>query len=182
MEILVPLFLITFALAFIFGSIARLFQFLFSPKAKPSANSQLNALYRQSTRGGHLQTTLMLERLLHSRTANIKKSAYEHGPALKREALNIQRKRDQAVLLLIKIDSQKQQILRLQDTIRKSRYSKSVLQISEVLNQHLTFYEECLDNDGNAPRSWPRPARTAYFLTSEPPWPLHEKEKLGDKK
>ena len=53
--------------------------------------------------------------------------------------------------------------------------------ISEVLNQHLTFYEECLDNDGNAPRSWPRPARTAYFLTSEPPWPLLEKEKLGDK-
>lgn len=54
--------------------------------------------------------------------------------------------------------------------------------ISEVLNQHLTFYEECLDNDGNAPRSWPRPARTAYFLTSEPPWPLLEKEKSGDKK
>lgn len=54
--------------------------------------------------------------------------------------------------------------------------------ISEVLNQHLTFYEECLDNDGSAPRSWPRPARTAYFLTSEPPWPLLEKEKLGDKK
>lgn len=54
--------------------------------------------------------------------------------------------------------------------------------ITEVLNQHLSFFEECLDNDGNVPRSWPRPARTAYFLTSEPPWPLHEKEKLGNEK
>lgn len=54
--------------------------------------------------------------------------------------------------------------------------------ISQVLNQHLAFLEECLENDGDVPRSWPRPARTAYFLTSEPPWPLLEKEKLSDKK
>ncbi len=53
--------------------------------------------------------------------------------------------------------------------------------ISEVLNQHLKFLEDCLEDEGNAPRSWPRPARTAYFLTSEPPWPLLEKEKSGNK-
>ena len=58
---------------------------------------------------------------------------------------------------------------------------KGVSRIDEVLNQHLNFLEECQDNDGQVPRSWPRPARTAYFLTSEPPWPLKENEKLGDK-
>ena len=58
---------------------------------------------------------------------------------------------------------------------------KGVERIDEVLSQHLSFLEECQDNDGQVPRSWPRPARTAYFLTSEPPWPLKENEKLGDK-
>ncbi len=48
--------------------------------------------------------------------------------------------------------------------------------IDEVLNQHINFLEACLDNDGEAPRSWPRPARTAYFLVSDPPWSLLEKE------
>ena len=48
--------------------------------------------------------------------------------------------------------------------------------IDEVINQHLTFLENCQDDDGQVPRSWPRPARTAYFLVSEPPWPLLEKE------
>ena len=48
--------------------------------------------------------------------------------------------------------------------------------IDEVINQHLTFLENCQDDDGLVPRSWPRPARTAYFLVSEPPWPLLEKE------
>ena len=54
--------------------------------------------------------------------------------------------------------------------------------MTDVLNQHLSFLEECLESDGEVPRSWPRPAKTAYFLTSEPPWPLHEKEKLGNNK
>ena len=54
--------------------------------------------------------------------------------------------------------------------------------ITEVINQHLSFYEECLENDGLAPRSWPRPARTAYFLTSDPPWPQNEVEDLGNNK
>ena len=57
---------------------------------------------------------------------------------------------------------------------------KGKLRIEEVLSQHLNFLEECQDNDGEVPRSWPRPARTAYFLTSEPPWPLKEKEKSSD--
>ena len=48
--------------------------------------------------------------------------------------------------------------------------------IDEVLNQHLNFLEGCLENEGEVPRSWPRPARTAYFLVSDPPWPLIEKE------
>lgn len=54
--------------------------------------------------------------------------------------------------------------------------------IDEVLNQHLNFLEECLSNAGEVPRSWPRPARTAYFLVSEPPWPLAEIEKSGGNK
>ena len=54
--------------------------------------------------------------------------------------------------------------------------------IDEVVSQHLSFLEECQDNDGLVPRSWPRPARTAYFLTSEPPWPQKEVEDLGDGK
>lgn len=58
---------------------------------------------------------------------------------------------------------------------------KGEMRISDVLTQHLQFLEECQENNGEVPRSWPRPARTAYFLTSEPPWPLLEKEKLGDK-
>ena len=51
--------------------------------------------------------------------------------------------------------------------------------IAEVLNQHLEFLEGCEENSGNAPRSWPRPARTAYYLVSDPPWPLVEKETSG---
>jgi len=54
--------------------------------------------------------------------------------------------------------------------------------IDEVLNQHLNFLEECQQNDGNVPRSWPRPARTAYFLVSDPPWPLLEKEVSSEDK
>ena len=51
--------------------------------------------------------------------------------------------------------------------------------IDEVVKQHLSVDEECRDNAGLAPRRWPRPSRTAYFLTPEPPWPQNEVEKLG---
>jgi glyoxylase-like metal-dependent hydrolase (beta-lactamase superfamily II) len=54
--------------------------------------------------------------------------------------------------------------------------------IDEVLNQHLSFLEQCEQNAGTAPRSWPRPARTAYYLVSDPPWPLVEKESSGQDK
>jgi glyoxylase-like metal-dependent hydrolase (beta-lactamase superfamily II) len=54
--------------------------------------------------------------------------------------------------------------------------------IDEVLNMHLQFLEECEENNGEVPRSWPRPARTAYFLVSEPPWPLKEKENSSSDK
>jgi len=54
---------------------------------------------------------------------------------------------------------------------------KGSFRINEVLSQHLSFLEDCKDNNGNVPRSWPRPAKTAYFLVSDPPWPLEEKEK-----
>ena len=47
---------------------------------------------------------------------------------------------------------------------------------------HLQFLEECEDNDGEVPRSWPRPARTAYFLVSDPPWPLKEIENSSSDK
>lgn len=47
--------------------------------------------------------------------------------------------------------------------------------VEEVLNQHLNFFEDCQDDSGQVPRSWPRPARTAYFLVSDPPWALKEK-------
>ena len=59
---------------------------------------------------------------------------------------------------------------------------KGSSRIDEVLNMHLQFLEECEDNDGEVPRSWPRPARTAYFLVSDPPWPLKEIENSSSDK
>ena len=56
---------------------------------------------------------------------------------------------------------------------------KGLDRIDEVLNKHITFLEDCMDNAGEVPRSWARPARTAYFLVSEPPWPLLEKETVS---
>jgi glyoxylase-like metal-dependent hydrolase (beta-lactamase superfamily II) len=48
--------------------------------------------------------------------------------------------------------------------------------IDEILNRHLEFFEDISDQNGKVPRSWPRPARTAYFLTPPEPWPLDEIE------
>jgi glyoxylase-like metal-dependent hydrolase (beta-lactamase superfamily II) len=48
--------------------------------------------------------------------------------------------------------------------------------IDEVLNRHLVFLENCADGEGKPPKSWPRPANTAYFLVPDSPWPLLEKE------
>ena len=48
--------------------------------------------------------------------------------------------------------------------------------ISEVLKQHLEFFEECFANDGTVKKSWPKPARTAIWLTPPDPWNLEEKE------
>lgn len=48
--------------------------------------------------------------------------------------------------------------------------------ISEVLKQHLHFFEECCENDGAVKKSWPKPARTAIWLTPPDPWNLEEKE------
>ena len=53
--------------------------------------------------------------------------------------------------------------------------------VEEVITQHLNFFEECQENSGAAPRSWPRPAQTAYYLVSDPPWPLKEKESSSNK-
>ena len=54
--------------------------------------------------------------------------------------------------------------------------------IDAVLNRHLEFFETAIENDGISPSSWPRPARTAYFLTPSEPWPLEEKEDSGQNK
>jgi hypothetical protein len=48
--------------------------------------------------------------------------------------------------------------------------------VQEVLDQHLKFLRECLERDGAPPKSWARPAPTAMWYTSHPPWPLEEKE------
>ena len=50
--------------------------------------------------------------------------------------------------------------------------------VQEVLEQHLGFLRGCEDRDGTVPRSWGRPAPTAMWYTSHPPWPLAEKESV----
>jgi glyoxylase-like metal-dependent hydrolase (beta-lactamase superfamily II) len=61
-------------------------------------------------------------------------------------------------------------------TIRGSNH------IDEILTRHLEFFENVVVDGGQTPSSWPRPARTAYFLTPGDPWPLEEKEGLGENK
>ena len=48
--------------------------------------------------------------------------------------------------------------------------------INEVLNQHLEFFENCVKNDGELMKSWPKPSRTALWFTPPDPWKLDEKE------
>ena len=54
--------------------------------------------------------------------------------------------------------------------------------IDEILSRHLEFLENVVAADGQVPSSWPRPARTAYFLTPGDPWPLEEKEGSSEHK
>ena len=50
--------------------------------------------------------------------------------------------------------------------------------VHDVLEQHLKFLRDCLTRDGAPPKSWGRPAPTAMWYTSHPPWPLQEKESI----
>lgn len=50
--------------------------------------------------------------------------------------------------------------------------------VREVLERHLAFFEEAIENDGKPPASWPRPAPTALWLTPPQPWPLEEHEQV----
>ena len=54
--------------------------------------------------------------------------------------------------------------------------------IDDILSRHLEFLENVVADGGQVPSGWPRPARTAYFLTPDDPWPLEEKEGLGESK
>jgi len=51
--------------------------------------------------------------------------------------------------------------------------------VTEILERHIRFFEECIERDGKAPKSWSRPAQTALWLTPQPPWPLVEKEEVN---
>ena len=50
--------------------------------------------------------------------------------------------------------------------------------VNIVLDQHLEFLRSCELRDGAQPISWGRPAPTALWYTSNPPWPLEEKESV----
>ena len=51
--------------------------------------------------------------------------------------------------------------------------------VLDVLNRHIAFFEDCINNDGVIPKSWSRPAPTAMWLTPHPPWPLEEREEIN---
>ena len=55
---------------------------------------------------------------------------------------------------------------------------KGKMHIAEVLNRHIDFFQSCIDNEGLPPKSWPRPAQTALWLTPVSPWPLLEREEI----
>ncbi len=55
---------------------------------------------------------------------------------------------------------------------------KGLKHVREVVEQHIEFFEQCLEHDGQVPRSVPRPAQTALWYTPHPPWPLEENESL----
>ena len=48
--------------------------------------------------------------------------------------------------------------------------------VAEVLKRHLEFYQSCIDEGGNPPSTWARPARSTLWLTPRTAWPLEEKE------
>lgn len=50
--------------------------------------------------------------------------------------------------------------------------------VDEVLERHLAFFEAAVENDGQPPNSWHRPAPTALWLTPISPWPLEEHEQV----
>ena len=50
--------------------------------------------------------------------------------------------------------------------------------VKDVLDRHVRFYEEAVQNDGRPPTSWERPAPTAVWLTPRTPWPLEEQESV----
>jgi glyoxylase-like metal-dependent hydrolase (beta-lactamase superfamily II) len=56
---------------------------------------------------------------------------------------------------------------------------KEVDHIKEVLERHIDFFEDCVSNDGQSPKSWARPAQTAIWMTPHPPWPLTEREDIS---
>ena len=50
--------------------------------------------------------------------------------------------------------------------------------VATVLSRHVKFLRECEERKGAAPVSWGRPAPTAVWYSSHPPWPLEEKESI----
>ena len=50
--------------------------------------------------------------------------------------------------------------------------------IQSVLDRHLEFFNQAVENEGKPPKSWHRPAPTALWLTPISPWPLVEKESV----
>ena len=50
--------------------------------------------------------------------------------------------------------------------------------VKDVLERHLSFFEQAVDNEGNPPASWHRPSPTALWLTPLQPWPLEEQEQV----
>ena len=56
---------------------------------------------------------------------------------------------------------------------------KGVTHIREVLERHIEYFEQCVKNDGQSPKSWARPAQTAIWQTPNPPWPLIEREDIS---
>ena len=55
---------------------------------------------------------------------------------------------------------------------------KGLKHVREVVEQHIKFFKQCSENDGQVPRSVARPAQTALWYTPHPPWPLEENESL----
>lgn len=49
-------------------------------------------------------------------------------------------------------------------------------EVETVLNKHLSFFEECIADDGSSPSNWPRPSQMSTFLSPRPSWNVHIKE------